>query len=52
MQNVKDGRVQLLYINPESILRNPQWRDMLLSDVYQNNLVAIAVDEAHCIARW
>lgn len=52
MQNVKDGRVQLLYISPESILRNSQWRDMLLSDVYQNNLVAIAVDEAHCIAQW
>ena len=24
MQNVKDGRVQLLYISPESILRNSQ----------------------------
>ena len=52
IENVQCGRVQLLYISPESILRNPQWRDMLLTDVYQENLVAIAVDEAHCIARW
>ena len=44
IQNVKEGKVQLLYISPESILRNPQWREMLLSDTYQANLVAVVVD--------
>ena len=52
MQRVKEGEVQLLYISPESILRNLQWRKMLLSDTYQANLVAVVVDEAHCIAQW
>ena len=54
MKNVREGRVQLLYISPESILRNPQWREMLLSkfNVYRSNLMAVAVDEAHCIAQW
>ena len=52
MKNVREGRVQLLYISPESIPRNPQWREMLLSNVYRSNLMAIAVDEAHCIAQW
>ena len=52
LKNVKTGNVQLLYISPESLLRNPQWRDMLLCSVYQDNLVAFVVAEAHCIAQW
>lgn len=52
LQDVRTGMIQLLYISPESLLRNPQWRDMLLSSVYQDNLVAFVVDEAHCIAHW
>ena len=38
---VKEGRVQLLYISPESLLTTHQWR------VYRENLVAFVVDEAH-----
>lgn len=49
---VKDGKVQLLYISPESLLRNYQWREMLRSEVYRENLVAFVVDEAHCVKQW
>ena len=49
---VKDGKVQLLYISPESLLRNYQWREMLQSEVYRENLVAFVVDEAHCVKQW
>ena len=49
---VKSGKVQLLYFSPECILSNPQWREMLLLSVYQQNLVALVVDEAHCITMW
>jgi bloom syndrome protein len=53
MSRVRQGMVQLLYISPESILSNPQWRDMLLLPVYQKNVVAaLVVDEAHCITMW
>lgn len=52
MRNVEEGNVQLLYVSPESILRNPRWREMLLSPVYQRKLAAIVVDEAHCILQW
>ena len=52
MRNVKEGEVQLRYVSPECILRNPRWREMLLSAVYQRELTAIVVDEAHCIPQW
>ena len=49
---IKNRDFQLLYVSPECILSNPQWRDMLLLPVYQENLVALVVDEAHCITMW
>ena len=39
-------------ISPESLLSNPQWREMLLLPVYQERVVALVVDEAHCITMW
>ena len=47
---VKNGTAQLLYVSPECILSNPQWTEMLLLPVYRRNVVALVVDEAHCIA--
>ena len=52
MESVKSGKIQLLFISPESLLNNPQWREMLISPVYQTNLVALVVDEAYCIIQW
>ena len=46
MRNVEEGKVQLLYVSPECILRNPHW---LVSTVYQCKLAAIV---AHCIPQW
>ena len=52
MDNVRTGQCQLVYISPESILRNPQWREMLLTSAYKENLVGLVIDEAHCITKW
>ena len=52
MVNVQKGYVQLFFASPESILCNPQWRDLLHLPIYQKNIVAVVVDEAHCIAMW
>ena len=38
---VCDGKFQLVYLSPEALLTNLTWRDMLLSPVYQSNLVAL-----------
>ena len=52
IDRVKQGMVRLLYVSPEAILSNPQWRDMLLLPVYQKKIVALVIDEAHCITMW
>ena len=46
------GAYQLVYLSPEVLLTDERWRDMLLCPVYARNLVALVVDEAHCVKRW
>ena len=52
LESVHDGKVQLLFISPESLLSNPQWRDMLRTATYRDNLTGFIVDEAHCVKKW
>ena len=49
---VCSGQHQIVYMSPEALLRDERWRDMLLSDVYSERLVALVVDEAHCVKKW
>ena len=51
-KGVESGHYHVVYISPEALLLNPQWRDMLLSSKYIENLVALVIDEAHCITKW
>ncbi len=51
-RRVLEGRVQLVYISPESIINNSSFRRMLLSPRYKEKMVALAVDEAHCVKNW
>ena len=44
--------VQLLYFSPEVLLSMPVWREMLRSPCYQENIVCLAVDEAHLVEKW
>ena len=52
VQQVLAGDVQLVFISPESIINNPTYRNMLLSAPYKEKLVALIVDEAHCVKTW
>ena len=47
-----NGTYHVLFVSPETLLRDTGVRDMLLSSVYQDNLVVLAVDEAHCVKKW
>lgn len=46
------GSYQLVYLSPEALLTDLKWRDMLLCSVYTDKLVALVVDEAHCVKKW
>ena len=46
------GKMQLLYASPEALLTVPKWREMLRKEVYQDNIVCLAVDEAHLVDKW
>ena len=50
--NVIAGEYSLVYMSPESMLTNLRYREMFRSAVYQENLVRLAIDEAHCVEKW
>ena len=52
INRVLKGEAQLVFISPESILAKGIFRNMLLSPPYIKNLVAVVVDEAHCVKTW
>jgi len=51
-RKVLNGDVQLVYISPECLIMNKTYRSMLLLPQYQQNLVALVIDEAHCVKTW
>lgn len=52
ISKVIKGEVQIVYISPESLVCNTNYRNMLLSSVYKEKLVAFVIDEAHCVKTW
>ena len=52
VDDVLSGQYQLVFFSPESMLTELMWREMFRSKVYQENLVGVAVDEAHCVEKW
>jgi len=52
VRKICEGEYQLVFMSPESLLQDSTWRDMLLSPVYQQQLIAFVVDEAHCVKKW
>ena len=49
---LRDGHYHIVFAHPESLISSKYGRELLLSKPYQENLVAIVVDEAHCIIEW
>ena len=41
----------LLYSSPEAILSD-KWRGIFSSKSFSSRLVAVAIDEAHCVSKW
>ena len=51
-ENLRAGNFQLIFTHPEIAVNNRHCRELFLSNYYQRNVVAVVVDEAHCIIEW
>lgn len=51
-QSIKNGEYQIIFMSPEALICNMEWRSMLSTHIYQENLIAFVIDEAHCIKKW
>ena len=52
LRDIEEGKYSFLLISPESTLSTERWRNVLLSDQYQRDVMGVTVDELHCIAEW
>ena len=51
-RDVEEGKLSLLFGAPEAIVGSERWRQLLLGDPLYQRIVAVAVDEAHCVYKW
>ena len=49
---VLSGAFQLVFFSPEAILNQKRWRYLLRQEPYVSHLMALVVDEAHCVIKW
>lgn len=49
---IKHGSFQVVFISPEALFISSEWRNMLSSNIYRENLLGFIVDEAHCVKKW
>ena len=52
IEDVMQGTYSHVYASPECLLSTSKWREIFASKVFLENLVVIAVDEAHCFHQW
>ena len=48
-RNIERGKFSLLFGTPEAIFESERWRELLLGDPLHQQVVAVAVNEAHCV---
>ena len=50
--DVVAGKFSLLFCAPEAIVGCERWRELLLRPPLSKRIVAVAIDEAHCVSKW
>ncbi len=50
--DVSSGQFFLLYSAPVAILDREAWKQLLVRRPLCDTVVAVAVDEAHCVYKW
>ena len=52
IEAVMEGQYSHVYVSPECLLSTNKWKEIFRSKTFLENLVGVAVDEAHCIHQW
>lgn len=51
-KDIKLGAFALIFSAPEAIIGGDRWRDIFIEEPLCDQVVALAVDEAHCVYKW
>ena len=51
-QDVRRGKYNLVFFNPELLNTSRRWRNVLTSDIYSARLKGFIIDEAHSVKKW
>lgn len=49
---VLEGQFQVIFASPELLLSNVDWSYVFQSPSFCERLIAIVIDEAHCVKKW
>lgn len=50
--SVMNGHYQYIFTTPEILLRSKNWSSVFQSKSFQERLVGLIIDEAHCVKKW
>ena len=50
--DIAGGSFRVLLSAPEAIVGSDKWREVLLNPCVGERVVAVTVDEAHCVSKW
>ena len=51
-KKLREGHYNIVFAHPETLVSSNYGRELLLSETYQKHVIAIVIDEAHCIVDW
>ena len=51
-KTIFEGNAKLVFAHPEAVISSRKGRKVLLSDVFQQRVVACVIDEGHLIDEW
>ena len=51
-RKLRGGHYNIVFAHPEKLVSSNYGRELLLSETYQEHVIAIVIDEAHCILDW
>ena len=51
-KDILAGKFKLLFSSPEAVVGPSKWKDLMLASPLSHQIVALVVDEAHCVYKW